>query len=445
MTIYAPATAPGQGAIAIVRISGEKAGETLTRIFRSKGKMEPNVMRYGTIVDGEEPIDEAMAVFFQNPHSYTREDMAELYCHGSMAIVERVLELLSRQEGLRLAQPGEFTRRAFLNGRMDLAQAEAVMSLIASQSELGRKASLRQLKGSLSQKIRGCRDGIADILAAIEVSIDYPEEEFDPIALSGRIEAEIEKLNRLLSTFRTGRLLQEGVRVAIVGRPNVGKSSLLNALIGSERAIVTEIPGTTRDVVEAMFRMEGLVFRFYDTAGIREADNPVERIGVERSLETLEDADLVLGVFDQSEPLTAEDEEMFAKLAGRPGLIVLNKSDKPASVTASALKDEFPGLEVLSISAREKEGLENLLQALYRLAAGMTAQSETVINERHREAISRAKRHLEDAAAACRDNWEEDCISIDVRAAWEALGEIVGETATEDLLDRIFSKFCLGK
>lgn len=441
MGIYSLSTPLG-GAICIIRISGEGTLAALNRIFKGRGETVPNMLRVGLIMDGEEMIDEAMAVYFKAPYSYTGEDMAELHCHGSAVVVDRVMGLLSAT-GLRLAQCGEFTKRAFLKGKMDLTQSEAVMSLISSNSERGRKASLMQLRGSLSQRIKHVRDGIADILAHIEVSIDYPEEDLDRPNMAGQIEKQLLEVDALLKTFKSGRLLFDGIKVAIAGRPNVGKSSLLNAIAGEDRAIVTDIPGTTRDTLEVLVKARGLVIKLYDTAGIRRSDDAVEALGVERSIQMIEDADVILMVLDTSEPLAAEDYEVALHIQDKPVLIALNKSDAKSVLTQKQVESEF-NAEVLPVSAATGEGLDALISKIYDMSVGKEGISDIAINARHREAILFARQHLQDALDAAQLA-SEDCLSIDIRSAWEALGEVIGETTTEDLLDRIFSQFCLGK
>ncbi|MGI6168166.1 MAG: tRNA uridine-5-carboxymethylaminomethyl(34) synthesis GTPase MnmE [Christensenellales bacterium] len=445
-TIYALSTPPGQSAIAIVRISGAQSREVFERVFRHGGQTQSHRLYYGDIVDEDGVVDEAMAVFMAGPNSYTREDMAEFHCHGSMAVVKKLMQTLDRQ-GLRLAQGGEFSKRAFLSGRIDLAQAEAVMDLIASSSERGRQTSLRQMKGSLSQKIIACRDGIANILAALEVSIDYPEEMIDVLGVGEDMDGVLEELAALSATFHTGRMIREGVAVAIVGRPNVGKSSLLNALVGSERAIVTEVAGTTRDVIEEPFQIDGMPVRLIDTAGIREGEDPVEKLGVARSFAALREADVAVLVLDTSRPLVDEDRSIAESIGG-PFLIALNKSDGPVVLPPQEVADAFPNVRVLPVSAATGDGLHALVDALYDAAlerGGDGGFSEAVVNQRHQEAISRAREAIQQAKRTLYELEDEACVATDLRIGWEALGEIVGETATEDLLDRIFSQFCLGK
>jgi tRNA modification GTPase len=442
MTIFALSTPPGVGAVAIIRISGPASRDTLQRIFSSRSTLQHATLRYGELRDGDALIDDAMAVFFEAPNSYTREDMAELHCHGALSVVRRVMQLLS-DCGLRLAEPGEFTKRAFLNGRIDLTQAEAVMDLIASVSEQSRNASLLQMKGALSREITACRDALLDLLAFIEASIDYPEESLDEVRIDTSIDTVLNALITLRASYGAGKLLREGVKIAIAGRPNVGKSSLLNALLGRERAIVTDIPGTTRDVIEESLQVNGLQLLLYDTAGIRETADTIERLGVERSGTAVEESDAVLFVLDTSQPFSEEDALVWSRVQKKPSIVVLNKTDGGAVLT-QAQAQTLLGQEILPVSAVTGEGLDKLLDALYTAGVQNANLSALTINERHLQAIQKSIGALQEARAAL-GSVDEECLSIDIRRAWEALGEIIGDTATEDLLDRIFSQFCLGK
>ncbi|MGI6175850.1 MAG: tRNA uridine-5-carboxymethylaminomethyl(34) synthesis GTPase MnmE [Christensenellales bacterium] len=442
MTIFALSTPPGVGAVAIIRISGPASRDTLQRIFSSRSTLQHATLRYGELRDGDALIDDAMAVFFEAPNSYTREDMAELHCHGALSVVRRVMQLLS-DCGLRLAEPGEFTKRAFLNGRIDLTQAEAVMDLIASVSEQSRNASLLQMKGALSREITACRDALLDLLAFIEASIDYPEESLDEVRIDTSIDTVLNALITLRASYGAGKLLREGVKIAIAGRPNVGKSSLLNALLGRERAIVTDIPGTTRDVIEESLQVNGLQLLLYDTAGIRETADTIERLGVERSGTAVEESDAVLFVLDTSQPFSEEDALVWSRVQKKPSIVALNKTDGGAVLT-QAQAQTLLGQEILPVSAVTGEGLDKLLDALYTAGVQNANLSALTINERHLQAIQKSIGALQEVRAAL-GSVDEECLSIDIRRAWEALGEIIGDTATEDLLDRIFSQFCLGK
>lgn len=437
--IYALATPVG-GAIAVVRISGPGAEALLKRVFTGRGA--PREMAYGRVVDGAgETLDEAMAAFFPAPRSYTGEDMAELYLHGGQVTVRRVLALLGCHA--RSARPGEFTERAFLAGKMDLAQAEAVMDLINAGAERSAKSALAQLEGRLSVRIADVERELLDALSGLEAAIDYPEELEDDVtsALPEVLAAAERELQALAGAGLSGRVLREGARVAIVGRPNAGKSSLLNALAGAERAIVTQFAGTTRDVLEETVSMEGVPVTLYDTAGIRAADDPVERIGVERARLAAERADLLLVCFDAAAPLTEEDLALLRETEGRPRIAVCNKSDLPALWSAETLAAQ--GISACSVSAETGEGLAALRHAI-AVRVAPEQESALVTNARHIEALQLAAA----AVAEARQNAggaELELVATDLREALSALGQITGRTAAADLIERIFSKFCVGK
>ena len=437
--IYALATPVG-GAIAVVRISGPGAEALLRRVFTGRGA--PREMAYGRVVDGAgETLDEAMAAFFPAPRSYTGEDMAELYLHGGQVTVRRVLALLGCHA--RSARPGEFTERAFLAGKMDLAQAEAVMDLINAGAERSAKSALAQLEGRLSVRIADVERELLDALSGLEAAIDYPEELEDDVtsALPEVLAAAERELQALAGAGLSGRVLREGARVAIVGRPNAGKSSLLNALAGAERAIVTQFAGTTRDVLEETVSMEGVPVTLYDTAGIRAADDPVERIGVERARLAAERADLLLVCFDAAAPLTEEDLALLRETEGRPRIAVCNKSDLPALWSAETLAAQ--GISACTVSAETGEGLAALRHAI-AVRVAPEQESALVTNARHIEALQLAAA----AVAEARQNAggaELELVATDLRDALSALGQITGRTAAADLIERIFSKFCVGK
>ena len=437
--IYALATPVG-GAIAVVRISGPGAEALLRRVFTGCGA--PREMAYGRVVDGAgETLDEAMAAFFPAPRSYTGEDMAELYLHGGQVTVRRVLALLGCHA--RSARPGEFTERAFLAGKMDLAQAEAVMDLINAGAERSAKSALAQLEGRLSVRIADVERELLDALSGLEAAIDYPEELEDDVtsALPEVLAAAERELQALAGAGLSGRVLREGARVAIVGRPNAGKSSLLNALAGAELAIVTQFAGTTRDVLEETVSMEGVPVTLYDTAGIRAADDPVERIGVERARLAAERADLLLVCFDAAAPLTEEDLALLRETEGRPRIAVCNKSDLPALWSAETLAAQ--GISACTVSAETGEGLAALRHAI-AVRVAPEQESALVTNARHIEALQLAAA----AVAEARQNAggaELELVATDLREALSALGQITGRTAAADLIECIFSKFCVGK
>ncbi|PWM60471.1 MAG: tRNA uridine-5-carboxymethylaminomethyl(34) synthesis GTPase MnmE [Clostridia bacterium] len=437
--IYALATPVG-GAIAVVRLSGTGAKKLLYTVFTGRGA--PREMAYGRIVnEAGEPLDQAMAAFFPAPRSYTGEDMAELYLHGGQTTVRRVLALLGRHA--RGARPGEFTERAFLNGKLDLAQAEAVMDLINAGAERSANSALAQLTGRLSERIAAVEAQLLDALSGLEAAIDYPEELEDDVtsALPGVLAAAEAELAALIGAGLSGRVLREGARVALIGRPNAGKSSLLNALAGAERAIVTQFAGTTRDVLEEAVSMDGIPVTLFDTAGIRAADDPVERIGVERARRAAERADLLLLCFDAAAPLSEEDEALLAETAGRSRLAVCCKGDLPALWEAEALSPY--GIEALAVSAETGEGLAALRRAIAARIAP-AAESALVTNARHIEALQRAAASVSDAEKSA-GGTEPELVATDLREALAALGQITGREASADLIERIFSKFCVGK
>lgn len=431
-TIYAPSTAVG-GAIAVLRVSGPRAKET-ARIFDRGFASEPGMMRFVRVQDDKESIDDAMAVYFSAPASYTGEDMVEIDCHGGHQTVQRILGLLSGL-GFRPAEGGEFTRRAFLNGKMDLAQAEAVMDIITADAEQSRKAALNQLHGSVSRAIHDVEDILLDALSGIDAAIDYPEEaEEDCIArLPEQLGAGRSKAERLLADGRRGRVLRDGLRVVILGRPNTGKSSLMNALAGFERAIVTDIAGTTRDVLDERLSFDGVPVRLIDTAGIREATDRAEQIGVDRALDEMRRADVQLVLLDGSAPLTTEDETLIETTEnGIPRILVVNKCDLPRQT-------DYAG--AISISAKTGQGLEELKREVLRLAAPQDADCNAITNERHLHALEQA------CAALCSAEQAEelDCKATDIRAALQALGSITGTDVDATVIDRIFERFCVGK
>jgi tRNA modification GTPase len=403
-------------------------------------------------------IDEVLAAFMRAPRTYTREDVVEISAHGGPLVLRRILEL-ALAAGARTAQPGEMTLRAFLNGRVDLAQAEAVMALINAETDAGHRLALRQLQGELSAEVGAARGHAMDAMVRIEASIDFPEEEVpppDPADLAGLIADARQIIERLLAGADRGRVLREGLRAALVGRPNVGKSSLLNALLRTERAIVTPVAGTTRDTVEEKALIGGLAVQLVDTAGLTPSDDPVERIGVERSRAAARSADLLLLVLDGAEPLTALDETVATELhelteseseGARPAILVLNKADLPCQLSEETARALWPGAPLVATSTLTDDGLATLEEQIATLALGGTTQAgDTLVSSaRHKDALRRGLENIQAAEATLADGLPLDFVAIDLRAALEALGEITGETATADLLDRIFAEFCIGK
>lgn len=432
-TIYAPSTAIG-GAIAVLRVSGfdtARAMQILSRDIRET----PREMRYLRILDGMETVDRCMAVWFPSPASYTGEDMLEINCHGGPAIVRRILALLSKL-GFRPAEGGEFTRRAFLNGKLDLTQAEAVMDVVSATAEQSGRAAMRQLAGSVSREVGAIAELLTDALAGVDAAIDYPDEaEADAYAaLPEKIADAKSRMERLIDEGRRGRVLRDGLRVAILGRPNVGKSSLLNALLGEERAIVTASAGTTRDVLDAYTAFSGVPVRLVDTAGIRDAEDEAERIGVGRARDELAGADVRILLLDASVPPTDADRSLLRETEGLPRIIAANKCDLGRAPETAAL-------EPLFLSAKTGEGLETLRARVLLLAAPEHAETVCLTNERHIHAMERALAALHEADPAA----ELDCVATDLGAALHALGEITGADVDETVIDRIFARFCVGK
>ncbi|WP_052887735.1 tRNA uridine-5-carboxymethylaminomethyl(34) synthesis GTPase MnmE [Thermogemmatispora carboxidivorans] len=471
-TIAAIATPPGVGGVGIVRVSGEAAFSIVLPLFRRPGGEQTpppsHQLTYGRIVDPRsgEVLDEVLVAFMCRPHTYTREDVVEIQGHGGPLVLQRILRLVLEQ-GARLAQPGEFTLRAFLNGRLDLAQAEAVMDVISARTEAGLRLAMQQLQGRVSARLHEARQTVLGVLARIEASIDFPEDDIPtPRAdeLRSPLLAALSLIDELLAGAEQGRLYRYGLRTVIIGRPNVGKSSLLNALLRSERAIVTPIAGTTRDTVEEVANLRGIPLHLIDTAGITPTDDPVEQIGIQRSRAAAESADLALLVFDGAEDFTAQDRQVCEELqrlgfgqedsetangrTGRPLILVLNKIDRPRSLPLEQVRRFWPQAPLVMTSTLTGEGLSQLEETIANLVlAGRALQSDSVLvtNLRHQEALRLASQHLQAALATLAQDLPLDFVSIDLQAACHALGEITGETASADLLERIFSEFCIGK
>ena len=446
-TIAAIATAPGTGGISIIRLSGPEAETILRKVFVPAGKgsedpLESHRMMYGRLRNGSETVDECMAVLMRAPKSYTREDVAEIHLHGGDYVIHKGLEILL-QEGARLADAGEFTRRAFLNGRIDLSQAEAVMDLISARGEQAHRAAIRQMDGGAASFIRPLSDRLYELQAGLAACIDYPEEISDEEG-AGMLRQGLEDLIRRLDEAvdeHASRLLHRGLQTAIIGRPNVGKSSLLNALLGEERAIVTSVPGTTRDTIRGEMTMNGIRIELTDTAGIRETSDPVERIGVERSENTWKNADLTLLVMDGSAEITDEDRNLLEGLNGE-AVIVINKADLPKKLSTEEIRAIRPGNRQITVSAKEPETLQPLKDELRRHAA--VSDQLALTQPRQLDAAKRATMHLKDALITL-EHLTPDMAATDLQAAQEALSEITGDRADEKLLDSVFSQFCVGK
>lgn len=454
-TIAAISTPPGVGGIAIVRVSGPLAHAILSEVMAgSQGnkrlRYRPRQVYHGWVVDqGDEPVDEVLAFYLPGPRSYTGEDMAEIQGHGGTAVAEQVLNRVLAA-GARLAEPGEFTERAFLNGRMDLSQAEDVMSLIGARTASAARIASRHMEGRWSRQVSDLYSMILDRLTRVEAAVDFSEEglvTLDREALHREVSDIIAKIRAWLADADAGRLLMEGMRAAILGRPNVGKSSLLNRLCEEERAIVTESPGTTRDVLEAEINIKGLLVRLLDTAGIRETGDEAERIGVSRALSWIERADRILYVLDATKPVDMELKEQIKGLPPERTLLLINKSDLEAVTEPDAVKGVFPGTAVC-VSAKTGEGLAQVLSWLYASALGDRGGGEheiSVIRARHAQALTGALQALESAVDAITGDMEEELIATDLREAALALGQITGQSVTEDMVERIFARFCVGK
>ncbi|HLR09766.1 MAG TPA: tRNA uridine-5-carboxymethylaminomethyl(34) synthesis GTPase MnmE [Sporosarcina sp.] len=457
-TIAAISTPMGEGAIAIVRLSGDEAVQIADRIFRSpNGKRlieeKTHTIHYGHLVDPKttETVEEVMVSLMKAPKTFTREDVVEINCHGGLVAVNRVLALVLK-EGARLAEPGEFTKRAFLNGRIDLSQSEAVMDLIRAKTDRAMNVALGQMEGKLSKLVGELRQALIETLAQVEVNIDYPEyddvEEMTIPVMLEKCTWVKEEIEKLLQTSAQGKILREGLSTVIIGRPNVGKSSLLNSLVQENKAIVTDIAGTTRDIIEEYVNVRGVPLRLVDTAGIRETEDIVERIGVERSRQVLKEADLILFVLNYGEELTEEDRRLFEAVEGMDTIIVVNKTDLPAKMDVEEVKAIAGDRELVTTSLLQEEGVVELEEAIANLFFTGSIESEDmtyVSNARHIALLHQAKQLIEDALMAAESGVPVDMIQIDVTRSWEVLGEIVGDTVQESLINQLFSQFCLGK
>jgi len=452
-TIVAPATAPGIGAVAIIRLSGPRAFEILRAIWHPKRQGKPRQMVVGDVIDPATGahLDRAMAVRFPGPRSFTGEDVAELHCHGGSYLTHRIIAVAISHRA-RMAEPGEFTRRAFLNGRMDLTEAEATADLIAARSESSLRQALAQLSGALAKRVRELRKKIVDIRAHLEVEIDFSDEDIampSRHAMAQDIEHLMGDVAVLHDSFSRGRVIREGARAAIVGKPNVGKSSLLNLMLGTDRAIVTAIPGTTRDVIEDAIHLGQHAITLLDTAGIRGGGDDIERLGIERSHAALGEADLLIAVFDSSRPLDDEDLAVARLCAGRAGVALLNKADLPQISGVAELREAGVAMPSLSISALTGNGLpalrDELTRAVDTLGAPDGASELAISRERHRDALARALTSLRAARESVLGRMPPEISAVDITAAAEALGAITGEVTGEDVLDAIFREFCIGK
>lgn len=454
-TIAAISTAMSASGIGIVRISGDEAMEVISRIYRSKNgnkdikKVKSHTIHYGFIYDGEEVVDEVLVMIMKGPRTYTGEDTVEIDCHGGVYAMKRVLETVLKK-GAEIAEPGEFTKRAFLNGRLDLSQAEAVMDVIQAKNSMALKSSVEQLKGSVLRAVKEIRSKLIYHIAYIESALDDPEHislDGYPQELLEVVEKESKEISELLKTADDGRMIQEGIKTVILGKPNAGKSSLLNYLVGEDRAIVTEIAGTTRDILEEYISLNGITLRVIDTAGIRDTEDVVEKIGVGKARQMAEDADLILYVVDSSMPLDENDQEIMELLKGRKSITIYNKTDLTPVVDIEFLKEKTAS-PVIPISAVEETGISQLEDEIRRMffQGELSFNDEVYItNARHKAALEEALESLKLVKNSIEMGMAEDFFSIDLMNAYESLGRIVGESVGEDLVNEIFSKFCVGK
>ncbi|HCV8108087.1 TPA: tRNA uridine-5-carboxymethylaminomethyl(34) synthesis GTPase MnmE [Staphylococcus aureus] len=455
-TITSISTPMGEGAIGIVRLSGPQAVEIADKLYKGKhllNDVPSHTINYGHIIDPEskEVVEEVMVSVLRAPKTFTREDIIEINCHGGILTINRVLEL-TMTYGARMAEPGEFTKRAFLNGRIDLSQAEAVMDFIRSKTDRASKVAMNQIEGRLSDLIKKQRQSILEILAQVEVNIDYPEyDDVEDATTEFLLEQSKEikqEINRLLDTGAQGKIMREGLSTVIVGKPNVGKSSMLNNLIQDNKAIVTEVAGTTRDVLEEYVNVRGVPLRLVDTAGIRETEDIVEKIGVERSRKALSQADLILFVLNNNEALTQEDYTLYEVVKNEDVIVIVNKMDLEQNIDINEVKDMIGNTPLIQTSMLKQEGIDELEIQIRDLLFGGEVQNQDmtyVSNSRHISLLKQARQTIQDAIDAAESGVPMDMVQIDLTRTWEILGEIIGETASDELIDQLFSQFCLGK
>ncbi len=448
-TIAAIATPLGVGAISIIRVSGSNAIDIVNKIFKGKDltTVPSHTIHYGHIVDKDQMIDEVLLSVMRAPKTYTREDIVEINSHGGIATTNKVLQLLL-ENGCVPASPGEFTKRAFLNGRIDLEEAEGIMNLIEAKTEPARKLSINQLSGNVSKKIQSLRDDIVKILANIEVNIDYPEyediEEMTYEMLTPKIAEIKEKVLKILEDSKSGKIITEGIKTSIIGKPNVGKSSILNTLLGEEKAIVTEIEGTTRDIVEGKINIGGFILNMIDTAGIRKTEDIVEKIGVNKSLQLISNSDLILYVLNNNQPLTEEDLELLKKVQNKNYIIILNKIDLESKIDLSKLPEDH----IVKMSIKNKEGINELkekIKEIFNLEKIETSDMTFVTSARSLAILNQIRDSIEDIEKGLKSGLPIDIIEIDIKNIWDKLGEIIGVSYENELIDTLFSQFCLGK
>lgn len=446
-TIVAISTSLGVGAISIIRLSGEDSINIVNKIFKGKDltTVPTHTIHYGYIVDNNEIIDEVLVSIMRTPKTYTKENIVEINCHGGISTTNKVLELVL-SNGARLAEPGEFTKRAFLNGRIDLVEADGIMNLISSKTETSRKMSINELSGKVSSLITSIRDDLIQIISNIEVNIDYPEYEDIEVLSNEKILPSINKIkDTLIKTIKeseNGRIINEGINVGIIGRPNVGKSSLLNSLLEEQKAIVTDIEGTTRDIVEGQIKLNGVLLNIIDTAGIRETDNIVEQIGVEKSYEIIDKSDLIIFLLNNNEPLTKEDLELYNKIKNKTHIIVLNKTDLKQVIDLTPIKEEILKVSLLNNDASI---ILDKIKELFNLEKLETSDLTYLSNARSISLLKKSLNNISNAIDNINNNDPIDIVELELKNAWSTLGEIIGETYTEELLDELFSRFCLGK
>lgn len=454
-TIAAIGTALSNSGISIIRISGKDSLNIIRKIFVSNSKIMPNNIIYGKIVENGKVVDTVLVSYFKNPKSYTGEDVCEINCHGGVQITREILQLVLAN-GARLAEPGEFSKRAFLNGKMDLTKAEAVINLINSKNTTQARIAANNLEGDLYKKIKEVREELIELMAHIEVSVDYPEYDYDEVEndnVISLLNKKIIEINNILSTYEQGKYIKDGVNVVILGKPNVGKSSLLNTLSRSQKAIVTEIPGTTRDVIEERINIGNIILNLSDTAGIRKTDDFVEKIGVKRSIEKIDEADLVIYLLNVESDIDDEDKEILSKIQnkGIKLITVINKIDKGQKLKFDSILDElkrFGVNEVIKMSVLNNEGIDELKNKIEEIfnTNDLDFENELIItNERHRDLLNKSKEYLEVAKKEIEDNEPIDIVSIVIKNATKSLGEIIGADVNQDIVNKIFQKFCLGK
>lgn len=455
-TITSISTPMGEGAIGIVRLSGSRAIEITDKLYKGKkplAEVDSHTINYGHIVDPDtnEVVEEVMVSVLRAPKTFTREDIVEINCHGGILTINRVLEL-TMTAGARMAEPGEYTKRAFLNGRIDLSQAEAVMDFIRSKTDRASKVAMNQIEGRLSDMIKRQRQSILEILAQVEVNIDYPEyddvEDATTEFLLKKSEEIKSEIDRLLATGTQGKIMREGLSTVIVGKPNVGKSSMLNNLIQDNKAIVTEVAGTTRDVLEEYVNVRGVPLRLVDTAGIRETEDIVEKIGVERSRKALSEADLILFVLNYNEALTEEDVKLYEVIKNEDAIVIVNKTDLEQHLDLDEVRDMVGDMPVIESSMLKQEGIDQLEEQIRDLFFGGEVQNQDmtyVSNSRHISLLKQARHSIQDAIDAAEAGIPMDMVQIDLTRTWEILGEIIGASASDELIDQLFSQFCLGK